>query len=288
MPSLDLVLGISCILAGTAMNSTGIVLQKREVNKSGMRDDSNLAYFLKRPFWVLGILAQTLLFAPFFFIGIDLIGIALAQPLATAGLLVFVAGAVLVLKEHVSRVEWIGIWLMVAAIFLVSLAGVAGNVTVSIFFQDWFVTSAVAFTAILAGLIVAGGLLIRFVKQRDVQGLAILIGTSYAIVSIAGQLVTIGFDTASLAGMEVLGWMLVVLGLAGVIGGTVAGINFSQNAFKKAQAIQIIPISQSINNVLPIVAGTFLFGQSIEFSWLFIPGVVVLLVAVTLLARFQR
>jgi hypothetical protein len=107
-------------------------------------------------------------------------------------------------------------------------------------------------------------------------------------VSISGQLVTIGFDVAFVPGTETLGWMLGVTGLVGVVVGTVLGIMFSQRAFQKAQAIRIIPISQSINNLLPIVAGIYLFGQYIGILWLFIPGVVVLLVAVTLLARFQR
>jgi drug/metabolite transporter (DMT)-like permease len=286
--STDLALGIACVLAGTAINSIGIILQKREVNKSGMRDDSNMAFFLKRPLWVMGILMQTLLFAPFFFIGIDLIGIALAQPLATAGLLVFVAGAVLVLKERVSRIEWIGITLMIAAIFLVSAAGVAGDVTISIFFQESFLPSAVLFLIVTGAIAASGGLLVKLVKKRVVQGLAMLVGTSYAVVSISGQLVTIGFDAALLPGNELLGWVLGITGLVGVVVGTVFGIVFSQRAFQKGEAIRIIPISQPINNVLPIVAGVYLFGQYIGILWLFIPGVVVLLVAVTLLARFQR
>jgi drug/metabolite transporter (DMT)-like permease len=286
--SIDFALGIACVLAGTAINSIGLILQKREVNKSGMKDDSNIAYFFKRPLWIIGILMQTLLFAPFFFIGIDLIGIALAQPLATAGLLVFVAGAVLVLKERVSRIEWVGISLMIAAIFLVSAAGVAGEVTISIFFQDAFLPSVVVFVLVIAGLAVAGGLLVKLVGKRAVQGFAILVGTSYAVVSISGQLVTVGFDVAFLPSFEPLGWSLGITGLIGVVAGTVLGIIFSQRAFQKAQAIHIIPISQSINNVLPIVAGVYLFGQYIGILWLFIPGVVVLLVAVTLLARFQR
>jgi len=284
----NLALGIACILSGTAINSIGLILQKWEVNKSGMADDSNIAIFLKRPLWILGILMQTILFAPFFFIGIDLIGIVLAQPLAAAGLLVLVAGAVIGLKEKLSRIEWVGVSLTIVAILLVSIAGVFGDVTISAFFQGTFLASAIAVVLALATLLLAGGLLARLSKRWEVQGLAMLVGTSYSAVSISGQLVTVGFDAVSLPGNEVLGWVLGIAGLAGVVLGTIFGIIFSQRAFKKAQAIHIIPVSSSINNILPIIAGIVLFRQNITFPWLFIPGTILLLVAITLLARFQR
>ncbi len=288
MASLDLVLGIACVLSGTAINSIGLILQKREVNKSGVADASNIAPFLKRPLWVLGILMQTIIFAPFFFIGIDLVGIALAQPLATAGLLVFVAGAVLVLKEKLSRIEWVGVSLMIAAIFFVSIAGVSGDVTISVFFQPSFVLNAIIFIIVIVLIVVYGVLLLRLSKKHAVDGLAILFGTSYAVVSITGQLVTTGFGGLLSPATEALGWILLGSGLAGVVIGTVFGILLSQRAFQQAQAMRIVPISQPINNVLPIVAGIYVFGQNIVFLWLFIPGIILLLVAVILLARFQR
>ncbi|MEX2683964.1 MAG: hypothetical protein Q6373_020505 [Candidatus Sigynarchaeota archaeon] len=287
MSSLDFALGIACVLSGTAINSIGLILQKREVNRSGIVDDSNITPFLKRPLWILGILMQTILFAPFFFIGIDLIGITLAQPLSTAGLLVLVAGAVIGLKEKLSKIEWCGVSLAIAAIFLVSIAGVSGDVTISAFFQITFLLSAITIIITIAALVVTGSLMARLSRKWAVQALAMLVGTSYAVVSISGQLVTVGFDAVSLPGSEVLGWVLGIAGLAGVLLGTLFGIYFSQRAFKKAQAIHVIPVSSSINNILPIVAGTFLFGQSIVFPWLFIPGIILLLVAVILLARFQ-
>ncbi|MBN2150194.1 MAG: hypothetical protein JW839_01985 [Candidatus Lokiarchaeota archaeon] len=288
MASLDFALGIACVLTGTAINSAGLLLQKREVNRSGMVDGSDIAPFLRRPFWILGILMQTLIFAPFFFIGIDLVGITLAQPLANAGLLVFVAGAVLALKERLSRIEWAGVSLVIAALFLVSLAGVSGDVSVSALIQGDALLRATAFSAAIAGLAVLGWLLARLPRPWSVQGPAVLVGTSYAVVSISGQLVTVGFGAASNPGSEAMGWLLGAVGLAGVVLGTLFGIIFSQRAFKRAPAIHVIPASQSITNVLPIVAGIYLFGQGIAFVWLFVPGIAMLLVAVILLARFQR
>jgi drug/metabolite transporter (DMT)-like permease len=288
MGMLEFSIGITCTLAGSSINAIGLILQKRDVNKSGMNDDTNLSYFLKRPAWVLGILMQTILFAPFFFLGIDLIGLALAQPLATAGLLVFVAGAVLVLKERISKVEWVGFGLLILAVLLVSVAGVTGDVSITTFYQATFITSAIVFIIIIVVLASVGVLLSRKTGNRTVKGYAILMGTSYAGVSIAGQIATIGFTSAFQPGTEALGWLLIVVGLASVVIGTIAGIFTSQRAFQKSKAIQIIPISQAINNILPIVAGVYLFGQFIAQAFIFILAVIMLLIAVTMLSRFQQ
>ena len=284
----DLALGIACTLGGTAINSIGILLQKLEVNRSGMKDDTNLAYFAKRPLWVLGILCQTLLFAPFFFLGISLLGIALAQPLATAGLLVFIAGAVLLLKEKLARFEWLGVLLMIASIFLVSASGVSGDVTIAVFFKDTFITSVIVFLIIIGVLSCCGIAGIKRGSSWLIKGYAALIGTTYACVSISGQLVTIGFDAMLAPSMDLAGWLLVALGLAGIVIGTILGILFSQRAFQHGKALSIVPISQAINNILPIVAGMYLFGQSIALMAVFVPGVVILLASVMLLARFQH
>lgn len=288
MAAEDFALGIACTLGGTAINSIGIILQKLEVNKSGMNDDTNIAYFLKRPLWILGILCQTLIFAPFFFLGILLLGITLAQPLATAGLLVFVAGAVIVLKESLTRLEWVGVIFMIASIFLVSGSGVSGDVTFLVLFKDSFITSALVFMLIIAGLSCFGIFGIKRGSGWTIKGYAALIGTSYACVSISGQIVTIGFDAMLKPSLETTGWLLVILGLGGVVIGTVLGISFSQRAFKNGKALSIIPISQAINNILPIVAGVYLFGQSIAIIYIFVPGVVILLASIMLLARFQH
>ena len=288
MTSADFALGIVCTIGGTAINSLGILLQKLEVNKSGMKDDTNLAYFLKRPAWVFGILCQTLLFAPFFFLGISLLGITLAQPLATAGLLVFVAGAVLLLKEKLTRFEWIGVMLMIASIFLVSASGVSGDVTADVFFKDTFVGSAIVFVIIIILLSCVGILGVKRGFTSMIKGYAALIGTSYACVSIAGQFVTIGFDALSKSSMDVAGWLLIVTGLGGIVIGTIFGILFSQRAFQHGKALSIVPISQAINNILPIVAGVYMFDQGITLIPVFVPGVVILLASVILLARFQH
>jgi drug/metabolite transporter (DMT)-like permease len=284
----DFALGIACTLGGTAINSIGILLQKLEVNRSGMKDDTNMSYFAKRPLWVFGILCQTLLFAPFFFIGISFLGIALAQPLATAGLLVFVIGAVLLLKERLARFEWIGVILMIASIFLVSASGVSGDVTIGVFFGNAFLISCILVLALVAGLACLGILGIKKGGAWLIKGYAALIGTVYACVSISGQLVTIGFDAILTPATELAGWLLIVLGIGGIVIGTIFGILFSQRAFQHGKALSIVPISQAINNILPIVAGVYVFGQSIAFLYIFVPGVVILLASVILLARFQH
>nr|MDO8113010.1 hypothetical protein [Candidatus Sigynarchaeota archaeon] len=288
MAELEFAAGVACTLAAAAINSIGIVLQKLDINRSGLKEDSSIMLFLKRPVWVTGILFQTIILFPFFFLGIALIGVTLAQPLATAGLLVFVAGSVLVLKEKVSRREWTGVWLMIAALFMVSASGVVGDITITVLFRESFLANSIVFTGILFGLVCIGVLAVKKRGKWEVQGYGIFFGVSYAIVSIAGQFVTIGFDALLGNGADPAGWVSTMLGIAGVVLGTIFGIIFTQKAFHKSQAINVVPISNSIINVLPIIAGTYLFGQAIVFLFIFIPGIVLLIASATLLSRFQK
>ncbi|MFX0101559.1 MAG: hypothetical protein ACFFCS_18430 [Candidatus Hodarchaeota archaeon] len=284
---MDFALGIIMTLVGTTINSVGILLQKLDINRSGMKDDSNLSYFMKRPVWVLGILMQTIILLPFFILGIDLLGVTLAQPLATAGLLVFVLGSIFVLKEKLKRQEWAGVIMLVVAVLLIGLSGVVGDVTMAVFFQESFLANLIIFLVITAGLVVVGIIVIK-VLEKQVLGYSIFLGVAYAIVSISGQLATPPLDMMFGTGLSAAGWILLLLGVAGVLLGTYFGILYSQLAFQKGQAIDVVPSSQAIINLLPVFAGLFLFGQYILFPVLFIAGMGLLLVSVVLLARFQK
>ncbi|MHA1680034.1 MAG: hypothetical protein ACTSUE_03435 [Promethearchaeota archaeon] len=233
---------------------------------------------------------QTVILLPFFFIGIGLIGITFAQPLATSGLLVFVLGSFFILKERLERVEWLGVILMVVSIFLVSASGISGDVVVDVMFASGFGMKLLIFVVVVFSLAIFGCVVARLVSGRGHVGYAVLFGLSYAIVSISGQFVILGFDCMGNLVCGVvpwLKWFLVIGGLLGVVIGTVLGIVFSQEAFKLACAIDTVPVSQAINNVLPVFAGIFLFNQVMVFPVMFLLGIGVLVVSVILLARFQ-
>ncbi|MBD3185778.1 EamA family transporter [Candidatus Bathyarchaeota archaeon] len=290
-------LGMFFTLAGASINSVGILLQKLEIDRMQDADDDRdesipLKRFLKRPLWVAGILMQTVILIPFFFIGIDLLGVTLAQPVATAGILVFVVGSVWILKEHLSPKEWIGVIAVFTSIILISLGGITGDVEITLFLEEGFMIRLLVFLIPVGALVAVGAFLaIGDVSHRHF-GHAILFGLSYAWVSISGQVTGPVLD-AMFGGEKIPGTtpglpaLILFIGLFGVIIGTMLGIIFSQAAFKTAAALHAVPTSQAVNNVIPILAGVYIFYQRITIPSIFIAGIACLLVGVTLLARFQ-
>ncbi|MHA1131039.1 MAG: hypothetical protein ACTSQQ_09535, partial [Candidatus Helarchaeota archaeon] len=76
-------------------------------------------------------------------------------------------------------------------------------------------------------------------------------------------------------------------GSIGAVIGTIFGLLMAQEAFKRGQAINIIPFTQITINLLPILAGIFVFGQAITSPLFFWPGVLSIIIGASLLSRFQ-
>ena len=114
--------------------------------------------------------------------------------------------------------------------------------------------------------------------------LGLLIGNCYAVVSISLQL----FITSLLELQNSIAIVILVLGIIGSILGTIFAILSSQEAFKRGQAINIIPFTQITMNIIPILAGIFVFSQQILSPIFFWIGVITIIISATLLARFQK
>ena len=69
---------------------------------------------------------------------------------------------------------------------------------------------------------------------------------------------------------------------------TIIGILSIQEAFKLGQAVNVIPFAQIPLNLIPVSAGIYLFGQSVEKPSFFIYGILAIIVSASMLARFQE
>jgi drug/metabolite transporter (DMT)-like permease len=283
-----LIPGILSVLAGASINNLGIVLQKRQVNlRMQLHETSQIGDikgFARDPVWILGILMQTVFVLPFFILALDLIGVTLAQPLSNAGIIILVLGLVYFLKETLKRSEAIAVGVLVLGAISIGIGGVSGEITQASFLRpDVLGAFGVLITIlfILAAVLVVLGFSVP--KTRLVV-LGLLAGLSYAGVALSMQVLTLSLENLS-GHVSIL---MLTFGLIGTIAGTVCGIVATQEAFKRGRAVNIIPFVQITMNLIPIAAGLGVFGQTLLQPLFFWLGVVGIIGAATLLARFQE
>ncbi|HUX99012.1 MAG TPA: hypothetical protein VMV49_05625 [Candidatus Deferrimicrobium sp.] len=283
----EILLGILLGLIGAFINNWGVVLQKRQVNikappEAADKTIGDISQFLKDPVWVLGILMQTIFYLPFLIIAYDLITITLLQPISSAGIIFLVIGLIIFLNEKLrKKSEYLGIGILIFGIFIIAFGMIPVSPTI-----DTFLSSLMPFWIIFGFILISSLIALVFIfksKKIQLMLLGFIIGNCYAFVAISMQIFSLGiFDLG-----HPLGLLLLILGIVGAIAGTVFGIITTQEAFKRGQAINVIPFMQISVNVIPILAGLYVFGQTITIPFFFWAGVIAIIIGASMLARFQ-
>ena len=253
------VLGITMTLLGTAINNFGLVLQKWRINRrissvgtKTVNPDiskpqapspdavTDLKGYLRDPWWILGILMQVIFCVPFYFLALEYIGLTLAQPLSNAGVIFLVMGLVFGVKERLRPIEIGGMVLLILGMVLVGMGGVTGEITLASFLSPPAQQAFWLMNIFLLVFCVIGGLCIWKIPRIRVMALALLSGCFYALVSIGSQIVVIVLDDLS-SGISII---LLIYGIIAFLLGTIFAILCTQEAFKRSQAVNIIPFSQ--------------------------------------------
>jgi drug/metabolite transporter (DMT)-like permease len=281
-------LGIGLTLLGTAINNFGIVIQKHRVNfhqnLSASNNIQSNPNYLKDIWWDLGIFMQVVLCVPFFLMAVGYIGITLAQPLSNAGVIFLVFGLVWGIHEQLHRIEWVGVVLLIFGMISIGIGGVDGVITFEIFqsskSQFYFRIYIIISLVLLFICIILGKTVPKILPSQ--YGFAS--GICYALVSLGMQLISLNLTDQLYSNR----FMYLGFGLLYVIGGTICAIYLTQTAFKQSQAINIIPFAQIPMNFLPVFAGLFIFGQTLQNSVFFIGGLILIILATSFLARFQN
>jgi len=285
----NLVLGIIVALLGAFINNFGVVLQKRQINIKAPPDQEektilDIGQFFKDPLWVLGILMQTILYLPFLLISLDLIGITLTSPLSNAGIIFLVLGLMLIVNEKLrGKLEYSGIIILIFGVIAIALGDVSGTITI-----DGFMGALSNFWIIFSVLLVLSAisllLLLKLKGAKKLMFYGILIGNCYGMVAITLQWFTSGLSEMS----HPMGIPILLIGIIGAVVGSILGILATQEAYKRGQAIYIVPFSQITINLFPIIAGIFVFQQAIGNQVFFWMGVISIIVGASLLARFEE
>ncbi|TFG05667.1 MAG: hypothetical protein EU536_01385 [Promethearchaeota archaeon] len=283
-----LVLGIVISLVGAFINNFGVVLQKRQVNIKAPPNQTektvlDIGTFFKDPIWVLGILMQTIIYLPFLLYAYELIKITLAAPLSNAGIIFLVLGLMLLVNEKLRGThEYAGVIILIIGVITVALGNVQGDATIAGFMgalsNFWLVFGlilAISFASLLP--------IFRYKSERRLMFYGILIGNCYAFVAISLQWLVMGITEAT----HPLGGLFLMIGIIGAVLGSVVGILATQEAYKRGNAIYVVPFVQVTVNIFPIIAGVLIFQQVIWNPLFFWIGIISIIIGASLLARFE-
>ena len=281
----DTLIGISLILLSAFSGGFGMVLQKRQVNLKSTPDSAEQSAasgskFSKDPLWILSILMQAVFPIPLAFIAFMFIGIALAQPLASASIVFLVLGLTLMLGERLQgKLEYLGLVILIFGIIGIALSGIGGPITLGQLLSTQ-INFWILFSIIIALAMTSLILAIKIPKIKLIC-LGVLAGCCSAIGSIL-------FQSTSLAILELShpsAILVLVLGILGFIASIVLYFLVSQEAFKQGKAIKFIPSLYGSMNVLAVFAGLFVFQQSVSNFIFFWVGLPLIIAGVSLLAR---
>ncbi|MDP2370759.1 EamA family transporter [Rhodoferax sp.] len=203
--------------------------------------------------WMLGFAATSVGWV--LFVQATAMGdISLVQPLMSAGDLLLVILAVVVLKEHLVRMEWVGVLLTVLGAVALALEAQA--------------TAGAAFDgmrlAVLLGCAVLAGAIMLIANRRAHRPeilLALVVGLCFG----AGSMLTKALTAeSSVPGQSVVSLAILFNPLLlAVVLANVVGLVLLQAAFQRGRASVIVPLQLAMANAITVLAGVAIFGEHI-------------------------
>lgn len=282
----ELMMGIGLTLVGGIVYNCGIVIQKRQVKHltyHAINSEAGVTWkvFFKNPLWLVGIIMQSFLYLPFVIFALDYIGITLQLPLSNACIVFLVLGLTLVLRETIqSRLELVGLCVLIGGIVVIALGGVVGNITMHVFLSSF--TAFVIILSVIGGCSAASIVLLKTRPSARILALGVLAGNCQALIAIFMQLLTLALSELS----HPLSILILIVSFALVVVFSAGSLYAIQEAFKAGKAIQVIPISQVPMNIFPVLAGLLVFQQVILNPACFFIGLACMIAGSSLLARY--
>lgn len=291
---LNYILGVaSALFCGICMQ-TGILLQKKVVNDMSPEDKEQrfLRTLLKNPRWLTGLVLEYGLGTAAYMTAQSLIGPALVPGLMAAGLIVLAIGSVKIIGETLHFSECAGIVLMIAGIALLGLSEL--EIGVEVVRERLAVEGTAARIAILTISLFALWGTTHLASLRSTRRKGIIMafsnGFPFAISNFWISPLLAVFTIVLTGGGTLSQTGLFVLASAILVGCNVFGIRQTNEAFRFAQASNIIPIQQLSVQITPILFYFYVYAlappKSVSVLFI-IAGVALILTAAFLLGRRQ-
>jgi hypothetical protein len=276
-------------VVGGAISNTGVILQKRVVNRVSQKDREKRFYrtLVRSPLWLLGFVLGVL--APaVFIVGANMfIGPALAPGLVNSGLIVLAIGSVRINRERLRSLDYLGIVLMVIAIASLGLSQLSIAMLGFNYDASWFLVNTLVFTtALFVFWATFLALQKANVKNRAIllilaSGFMLLM-SNFWVAPLSGTILDV-FSGVATAGE----WVFFVLSCVLTTFGTVIATANQQAAFKYGQASTLTTLQQVPTQLAPAIVYLLVFELSPPL-WYSLPllfvGTVLMFVSFYLLA----
>lgn len=296
-------LGIIIAIISTFCFNFGMVLQKRGLKESSeIKIEKGLGNLLKtfkefskNKYWLAGTLLGLIGLIPYV-IAMGMVGILVVQPVSTIGLIIFVISAIRILKEKVSLFEIVSIGMLVVSPILIGLA-IISDITIN--FTE-FLLPYLLFLIIIISTCVLSFFISKKKRGTRLEGFFIMIIGSL-LFSLGATFTNILAQAYNDANINPLFFWEIIFGIFwfdylhiwlfcgfwGMIIFNLISIVFFQTALQKIKAVVVVPIHNAIILIVPVLAGLFVFHQKFENILLFLASIVLILISIISLSKFQ-
>jgi hypothetical protein len=292
------VVGVILALAGGIANNTGALMQKFAINKIP-KEEREKGYYkklFKSVYWIIGLLlivgasGALITFAQFY------IGGALIPGLMAVGMIVLTIGAVKILGEKLTLIEYIGIAVMIIGIVLIGLSALEiTNDEVENFITDTnlntnYLIRLGVFSVVLFILWIGSRQLGKRLEKGKTIFLTLGSSFPFALANAWMQPLMVLINEFINKNFTALNIILLIVSVLIVSVINILGIGHLQDAFKYGDASLVYPIGQIPQQIAPIIIfyGIYLKNSPKVYSLYFLLiGIILIVIAGFLLGRRQ-
>jgi multidrug transporter EmrE-like cation transporter len=212
-----------------------------------------LIRWLRDPVWVTALVIQALGY------GLSVVAMAgapvsLVSVMMQGGIALFVIFAVIFLHERAQPIEWLGISAIIIAIVILALSLSSGAAEGGVDDAMMTALSGASLVAILAAYSS------ERLRHNGIAA-ALTSGIFFGLSSIYTKALTYSFAGTTIEGLAFR--LLESPYLYLVVVTNILGLILLQNSFHAARGLIVMPISSALSNILPIIGGLLVFGESL-------------------------
>jgi len=287
-------LGVALAVLSGICFQFGLVLQKKVVNEipREAREQRFMRTLLTKPLWITGFILEFGVGSIAFMLAQGLIGPALVPGLMASGLIVLAIGSVQINRETLNRAEYVGIGLMIFGILSLGLSqlGISIEVVREALTHSDTVRRIAIFSSTLFLLWTATHVL--SLRDRNRKGILMAFSNGFPF-SLSNFWISplLAVIFLVLGGKGSFGQVVIfVIASVILVGANVLGVRQTQEAFKFAQASNVIPVQQVSIQISPILVYFYVFSLTppsrISTAYM-IGGVLLIIMSGFLLGRRQ-